>query len=180
MALHNVVIKKQYAAYNIDALNRTAVCDADIDNGCVFKLTSYSENPGEGIVWKAEQAAATDKGLWMATSPEVVYTSVMDGVELRGLTEDPRAFYNIAGHMIDATCLMPKDIIEMTGEGIDGIEEPTNTYLVPAAADYKLAVATAAGTGMSLRKIGTSRLHIGGSGIAKGIVPTYKYEVEIN
>ena len=180
MALHNVVIKKQYAAYNVDAYNRTAVCESDIDNGCVFKLVNYSENPSEGIVWKAEQAAATDKGLWMATSPEIVNTTAMDGVVFRGLTNDPRAFVNVAGSMIDCIRLMPGDIIEMTGEGIDGIEEGTNTYLVPAASDFKLAVATAAGTGLSLRKLGTSRLHIGSAQIAKPIVTTYKYEVEIN
>lgn len=175
---HNVVILKQYAAYNVDAYNRTAVCESDIDNGCVFKLVSYSETEGEGIVWKAEQAAESDKGLWMATSPEVVITKVMDGVEMRNLVTDPRAFVNVAGKMIDATKLIPGDILEMTCEGITGAD--TNNYLVPDASNFKLKANSSAGTGLSLRKIGTSKLHIGDASLVKRPVTTYKYEVEIN
>ena len=182
---HNVVIKKAVAAYNVDSYNRTAVCESDIDNGCIFKLNSYSETDGEGIVWKAEQAAATDKGLWMATSPEVVIISsgeIPTGNEIafRNIVVDPRAFTNIAGKMIDATLLVPGDIIEMTGEGITGIGEPTNTYLVPDTANFALKVATAAGTGLSLRKVGTSILHIGNGSLVKTPVTTYKFVVEIN
>lgn len=175
---HNVVILKQYAAYNVDAYNRTAVCESDIDNGCVFKLASYSETEGEGTVWKAEQAAESDKGLWMAVSPEVVTTKVMDGVEIRNLVSDPRAFVNIAGKMIDAVKLVPGDIIEMTGEGISSID--TNNYLVPDASNFKLKANSAAGTGLSLRKLGKSKLHIGDAALVKKPVTTYKYEVEIN
>lgn len=174
----NVVIKKQYAAYNVDAYNRTAVCTADIDNGCVFKLKSYSTDAAEGIVWKAEQAAATDTGLWMATSPEIVTTKVMDGAEIRGLVSDPRAFTNIKGAMIDAIKLVPGDVIEMTGDGITGID--TAAYLVPDTTGFKLKAATAVGTGLSLRKIGTSTLHIGNASLVKTPVKTYKFEVEVN
>lgn len=175
---HNVVILKQYAAYNVDAYNRTAVCESDIDNGCIFKLTSYSETEGEGTVWKAEQAAESDKGLWMAVSPEVVTTKVMDGVEIRNLVYDPRAFVNIAGKMIDSIKPIPGDIIEMTGEGISGID--TNNYLVPDTSGFKLKANSSAGTGLSLRKIGKSKLHIGDAALVKKPVTTYKYEVEIN
>lgn len=177
---HNVIIKEQYAAYNVDSYNRTVVCEEDVDNGCVFKLTSYSQNDGEKYVWTAEQAAATDTGLWMATSPEVVTINPMDGVEIRNVISDPRAFTNIAGNMIDAIKLMPGDIVSMTGAGIDGIEEETNTYLVPDTTGYKLKVATAAGTGLALKKIGTSRLHIGNAALVKAPVTTYEFEVVNN
>ena len=40
--MYNVVLKKDVQAYNIDALNRTAVCTADVPNGSVFKLDGYS------------------------------------------------------------------------------------------------------------------------------------------
>lgn len=177
---NNVVIKKRYAAYNVDAYNRTVVCSEDVNNGCVFKLKNYSETEGEGIVWKAEQPTATDTGLWMATSPEVVTSKLMDGVEIRGLIDDPRAFTNLKGHMIDAIKLIPGDIIEMTCEGIAGIEQASNTYLVPDTTGFKLKVATAAGSGLALRKIGTSRLHIGNASLVKTPVVTYKFEVEQN
>lgn len=175
----NVVIKTQMQAYNIDAYNRTAVCEEDIENGCVFELNSYSETEGEEMVWKAEKPTAnTAKGLWMATSPEVVITKGYDGAEYKGLTPDPRAFINIAGKMIDATFLAVGDIVEMTAEGITGAD--TNNYLVIDANKFKLKSNASATTGLSLRKVGTSRLHIGQGGIAKSSIPTYKYVVEIN
>ena len=121
MATHNVVIKKRTASFNVDSLNRTAVFTADVDNGCVAVLKAYSETPGEGIVWTAEQAKASDKGLWMATSPEVVITRALDAdeaagmpaIDMKGVINDPRAFYNIKGYMVDMTYLNVGDIIEM-------------------------------------------------------------------
>lgn len=172
---NNVVIKSRVAAYNVDALNRTAVCEADIENGCVFKLTSYSTTDGEGMVWKAEQAAATDTGLWMATSPEVVVIKDAMGVEYKGLSVDPRAFINNAGKMIDATKLQEGDIIEMTAANINNAD--TMDYLVPDTADFKLTGSATAGDGFCLHKIGTSQLHIGGAMIADSHPVTYKYEV---
>lgn len=178
MALYNVLIKSQTASLNIDSYNRSAVCDTDIENGSVFKLSSYSVNPGEGMVWRAEQAATTDKGLWMAASPEVVITKVMDNVEYKGIVEDPRAFINIAGHMIDAFKLAEGDVIEMTGANITGID--TNAYLTPDTTGFKLKAGAAAGTGLTLKKLGTSILHIGNSSLVKTPTKTYKFVVEIN
>lgn len=174
----NIVIKTAVQAYNIDAYNRTAVCEEDLENGSVFELLTYSDDTDtEEMVWKAT-APANLKGLWMATSPEVVITKGYDGAEYKGLTPDPRAFVNYAGRMIDATFLAVGDIIEMTAEGITGAD--TNNYLVAEAGKFQLKAAGAAGTGLSLRKIGTSKLHIGQGGIAKSAIPTYKYVVEVN
>ncbi len=175
---NNVVIKKRVAAYNVDAYNRTAVCDVDVENGCVFKLSAYSTNAGESKVWQAEQATETDKGLWMATSPEVVTIKDAMGVEYRGLTKDPRAFVNVAGRMIDVTKLIPGDIIEMTGANIENIE--SLDYLVPDASGYKLKASASEGTGMCLHKIGTSILHIGDAALVKSHPTTYKFEVVNN
>jgi hypothetical protein len=175
----NVVIKTAVQAYNIDAYNRTAVCSEDIANGSVFELLKYSEADGEEMVWEATAPAAdTAKGLWMATSPEVVITKGFDGSVYKGLTPDPRAFVNIAGHMIDATFLAVGDMIEMTADGIEDAAD--KDYLVVDAGKFTLKAADAATTGLSLRKVGTSRLHIGQAGIAKSAVATYKYVVEIN
>lgn len=175
----NVIIKTQMQAFNIDAYNRTAVCEEDIENGCVFELKEYSTTDGEEMVWKATAPTAnTAKGLWMATSPEVVITKGFDGAEYKGLTPDPRAFVNIAGKVIDATFLAVGDLIEMTADGISDAD--TNNYLVIDPNNFKLKSASAATTGLSLKKVGTGRLHIGQGGIAKSAVPTYKYIVEIN
>lgn len=175
---NNVVIKSRVAAYNVDAYNRTAVCAEDIENGCVFKLTKYSVNEDESMVWQAEQASATDTGLWMATSPEVVIIRDGMGVEYKGLNVDPRAFVNYAGNMIDATKLIPGDIIEMTCANITNAD--TMEYLVPDTANFKLTGSATAGTGLCLHKIGTSILHIGSSMMQDSHPVTYKYVVENN
>ena len=184
---HNVVIKSRTASLNVDAYNRTAVFTADVDNGCVAVLNTYSDKADEGMVWKAEQATATSKGLWMATSPEVVITRVMDGdpstgvpaLDYKGIVNDPRAFYNIAGMMVDMTYLSVGDIIEMTCAGLT-FNPQSDTYLVPDTTGFKLKGAGAAGSGAALRKVGKSYLHIGNAAIAKTPVPTYKFVVEAN
>lgn len=177
---NNVVIKRMVQAYNIDAYNRTAVCDEDLENGSVFKLEEYSDTEGEEMVWKVKKpTAAADKGVWMATSPEVVIIKDAMGNEYKGLTPDPRAFVNIAGKMIDATYLAKGDLIEMTAEGISDAD--TNNYLViGASGGYKLESASAAGDGFALKKVGTSRLHIGDGGLVKKFPVTYIYECENN
>lgn len=184
----NVVQKKQVAAFNVDSYNRMAVCEETIENGCVFKLENYSETPGEGIVWQAEApTTANDAGLWMATSPEVVITTVSSGatgpgapadLQASNIIVDPRFFVNNAGRMIDCIFLKEGDILEMTCDTIADVD--TNDYLVPTAGQFKLTATGSAGTGLSLRKLGTSILHIGSSGMVKGIPVTYKYVVESN
>lgn len=190
MAIHNVLIKCRTASMNIDSLNRTAVCEEDIDNGCVFALKSYSETEGEGMVWKAEKATANEKGLWIATSPEVINTRVFDGdvdskvapLDYRGIVNDPRAFTNHAGSMIDATYLSVGDIYEMTCSGTDfDPDGSSHTHLVPDyGTSFKLKGAASAGTGTALRMIGKSYLHIGNAALVKIPVPTYKFVVEAN
>lgn len=178
MAIHNVVQMKQYAAYNLDQANRTAVATVDLDNGCVFTLKEYSDVAGQGTVWNCEQATATSTMCWMAMAPEVVAVEPVDGLVIRGITPDPRAFTNVANKPFDAVLLYKGDIIEMTGAGINGID--TAEYLVPSAANFMLETATAAGTGLTLHKIGTSRLHIGNAALIKTPVTTYKFEVVNN
>lgn len=175
----NVVIKSAVAALNIDSYNRTAVFTEDVDNGCVAVLKDYSENAGEEMVWKAEQATETSKGLWMATSPEVVITKVMDGIEYKGIVNDPRAFVNLKGHMVDMTFLAVGDIVEMTADGLT-FNPASDNYLVPDTTGFKLKGATAAGDGCALRKIGKSVLHIGNGALVKTPVVTYKFAVEAN
>lgn len=180
----NVVHKRVVAAFNVDSYNTTAVCAQTIDNGCVFKLEQYSTNEGESMVWQAEQATATDLGLWMATSPEVVITRAWEGdavappLDVKNVVRDPRAFRNLAGRVIDCTLLQKGDLIEMTAEGIAGAD--TNDYLVPAAADFMLESAATAGTGLCLQKVDTKWLPIGNAALVKTRVPFYKYKVISN
>lgn len=175
---YNVVIQKQIAAYNVDSYNRSAKADIDVENGSVFKLVQKTGVEGEKVVWKAEQAAAADTGLWMAMSPEIVTVVDAMGVEYRGLNVDPRAYTNTKGRVFDAVLLQKGDIVEMTAEGI--ADADTKDYLVVDPAAMKLKADDAAGNGFALHKIDTDILHIGGAGIMKAHPKTYIYEVVKN
>ena len=168
----NVIIKRSVAATNIDSYNRSAVATVDVPNGSVFSLKEKDANNELLYVVKAPTAA--EKGLWMATSPEVIYVD-----KAHGGSADPRDFVNVAGRAIDATYLVATDIIEMTGEGISGID--TAKYLV-ADTGMTLKAASAAPTagGLALRKIGTGTLKVGDGAIAPATIPTYVFEVEAN
>lgn len=168
---NNVVIKRSVAATNIDSYNRSAVATTDVPNGSVFSLkTKDSTNE---LLYTAVAPKANEKGLWMATSPEVIYVD-----KAHGGSVDPRDFVNIAGRPIDATYLVPTDIIEMTGEGITGIS--TAVYLVADTSMTLKAAATAPTAGLALRKVGTGTLKVGDGAIAPAVVPTYVFEVEAN
>lgn len=170
--MSNVIIKRAVAATNVDSYNRSAVAKVDLPNGSVFALKE--KDATNELLYTVANPTANAKGLWMATSPEVTYVD-----KAHGGTADPRDFVNIAGRAIDATYLAPMDIIEMTGEGITGID--TAKYLV-ADTGTTLKAASAAPTagGLALRKIGTGTLKIGDGAIAPATIPTYVFEVEAN
>lgn len=169
---HNVIIKRAVAGFNVDSYNRTVVADVAMDNGCVFTLSREEAND---LRWTPSiAAAASTTGLWMATSPEVMYVD-----KSAGLSVDPRDFTNKAGKSIDATLLVKGDIIEMTGEGIADIA--TSDYLVAdAGVSFGLKASGSAAEGFTLKKIGTSTLKIGDGAIAPQPVATYVYEVVNN
>lgn len=175
---YNVVMQKQIAAYNVDSYNRSVKADVDVENGSVFKLVAKTGVEGEKVVWKAEQAAATDVGLWMAMTPEIVTVVDVMGVEYRGLNVDPRAYTNTKGRVFDAVLLQKGDLIEMTGEGIADVA--TKEYLVPDTASMKLKADDAAGTGFALHKVDTGILHISGAALMQSHPTTYVYEVVNN
>lgn len=174
----NVVIKRRVAAHNIDALNRSVVATEDIQNGSIFTLGARNTTDAGEEVWKPTKPTAASLGVWMAYSSEIVTTNVTDGDDLslnfRGIVEDPRMFTNVAGITFNAFKPQVGDIIEMT-QG----QDTSGEYLV-AGTDYALTIASAAGTGFAMKKIGTGILHIGTPGLNKTPVKTYIYEVEAN
>lgn len=168
----NVVIKRRVAATNVDSYNRSAIATTKLPNGSVFSLKE--KDATNELCYVAKAPVANEKNLWMATSPEVIYVD-----KTHGGSADPRDFENIAGRPIDATLLVPTDIIEMSGEGITGID--TAKYLVADTGMVLKAAATApTAGGLALRKIGTGTLKIGDGAIAPAVIPTYVFEVESN
>lgn len=79
MANKAILIQNSVQAMNIDALNRSAIGSADIDNGNIFYLASKSSTAGEGEVWTATQPA-TASGLKLSLSLlGTTYISIADG-----------------------------------------------------------------------------------------------------
>ena len=165
---HNVFIKRQVAAFNVDSLNRSVTVSADIDNGTPLAMGTRT-----GLsLWTATKLTTDAEEVWVACAPEVNYAT-----KTKSESSDPRDYYNVAGKAFDVIRLTENDIVEMTGEG--------NTVLYPATSDFAhitangwTGAAAAPSAGIYLAKVGTDILHIGDGAIAPAPVTTYIYEVK--
>lgn len=173
---HNILIQDTAAAKNIDSLNRSVIGSADIDNGNAIILASKSSTAGEGEVWVATQPATGSlTGLWLAYEPEVVVT-VSGNSKYKGIDPDVRNFYNVSGTVFSAFKPRVGDILTMTDDGITGTKG-SNTHIVATNAQYKLAWASAAISGLSLKLLKTSYISVGGGSIGASRVTSYQFEV---
>lgn len=180
--MYDVLIKSGYAALNVDNWNRTVVCEEDVPNGAVFALSEYSTDADSKIVWKAGKPAADAKNLWMASSPEVVITTLPDGTELKGIDNNIRDFVNIKGHPIDAFKLIEDDVITIVPSEANATAMATAKFLIPDTTKFafkaKTETATAAPTaGMYLKALGATTAHIGDGNLVKKAVTAYKFVV---
>ena len=82
-------------------------------------------------------------GMWMAGTPEVPVVVSASGNKYKGLSNDPREFYNIAGEIIDAFQPQKGDLITLTDDALGG-SKLTNTYVVATNGTYELTWAAAA------------------------------------
>lgn len=176
--MYDVLIKSGYAALNVDNWNRTVVCEEDVPNGAVFALSEYSTDADSKIVWKAGKPAADAKNLWMASSPEVVITTLPDGTELKGIDNNIRDFVNIKGHPIDAFKLIEDDVLTIVPDE-KNTTMATAKYLVPDAGKFalKAETTTAPTAGMYLKALGATTAHIGDGNLVKKAVTAYKFVV---
>jgi len=74
-----VLVQDAVQAMNIDALNRSAVCAANVDNGNIFYLATKSTTAGEGEVWTATQPATGSGLLCSFKLVGTTYISIADG-----------------------------------------------------------------------------------------------------
>ena len=180
--MYDVLIKSGYAALNVDNWNRTVVCEEDVPNGAVFALSEYSTDADSKIVWKAGKPATDAKNLWMASSPEVVITTLPDGTELKGIDNNIRDFVNIKGHPIDAFKLIEDDVLTIVPSEANATAMATAKFLIPDTTKFafkaKTETATAAPTaGMYLKALGATTAHIGDGNLVKKAVTAYKFVV---
>lgn len=114
---NTVLVQTQCTAMNVDAYNRVGVATVDVPNGTPLVCGTVSENEGQKHVFSVTPAAAVQKGLWMAYSPEVVATQSAQNNDLqyKGIDLDPRDFTNVAKKPFDMFYPQPMvDLIQVT------------------------------------------------------------------
>lgn len=175
---HNILIENAVASQNVDAWNRSAVAEVDVDNGNIVILSGLSATAGEGEVWSALTPSTSDglTGVWMVYQPELVES----GTRLyRGLDPDPRNFYIPAGTVF--SCFKPQlgDIVTMTADGLAGTKS-TNTFVNATNSTGGLKPvwgSTQTASVFSMKLLETTYISIGTGAIDSQRVTAYKFAV---
>jgi hypothetical protein len=144
MADHGVLLKKACASIDVGSYNRFAMAGSavDLDNGNVFRLDTENTagTSGYSEVWDvtAPSLSGSTLGcLWMASQDGV--NLLVDGVlEYRGLSDDPRKFYNVGAKVFTAFKPQIGDIIEISADAISNTRT-AETFLNAADAAYEMA-----------------------------------------
>ena len=111
------LIESMIQAKNIDALNRSAISEIDVDGGCLVALTAPTVK-GEDRWTASVPTTGALGGLWIAYNPSVKYTEV-NGKMYAGLSADPRDYTNIKNHTFDAFKPKVGDEIIVTIDDVD-------------------------------------------------------------
>lgn len=179
MANYGVVILNDVRATNVNALNRNVKAVVDVENGSVLKLGALSGVSGEGEVFIAGTPASGNlTGLYMAYTPEIVSVVSATGKKFRGLTSDPREFYNVSGEVFNAFKPEIGDIITISTDGIGGTKS-SNTFIVATDGQLKLQWASAAVSGLSLKLLATTYVTIADGSIGNNTGRTTAYQFEV-
>ncbi len=134
MATHGVFLASRMRSQNVDALNRNAIAEVDIDNGMAVTLGDLSENSSESQVFKATLANAGETGLWIVDEPiEPFARDELNGEYSVGI-KDPRKFYNPAGKVFAVRKLEGGDIFKISSNLVEG--EVNNYVIVSAEGKY--------------------------------------------
>lgn len=174
-----VVVKNNVMATDVQSMNRTAVSNANIENGSVFLLNAGQES-GSDRYTVVQPTTGNLSGLYMAATPEIVEIRTSSGLAYR-VGENPQDFINYAGQSIDAFKLNVGDVVTLTADAMSAAMA-SNTFAVAQNANYKLLPATAAISGLSLKLIETTYIAIGSGqpSVTASRVTAYKFEVVAN
>lgn len=176
MAYHGLLNMDAMQAMNVDALNRSAIGSADLDNGNAVVLATVSSTAGEGEVWTATQpATATLAGCWIVADPEVVVT----GAKYKGLDPDPRNFFVPSGQVFRAVKPQLGDIVELNAEAFTAGAGAGSAYANLEDGSYKFIWAAGVGGGLSLKLIGTTYISLADGSIGTQRVTMYKFVVVV-
>jgi hypothetical protein len=176
---HGILNLTAVKSMNVDALNRSAVGAADLDNGNVVNLLTLSATTGESEVFTASKplsAGGLLVDLWMVAQPEVVVTYSGNSA-YKGLDPDVRNFYVKTGEIFRAIKPVVGDIVELSADALGGTKN-ANTFVVATNNTYQLTWAASAVSGLSLSLVGTSYVSLadGAIGSTQRTV-MYKFQV---
>ena len=184
MTTYAILIQNRVAAMNVDAYNRSAIAGSDVDlqNGSVFRLDTLEAGSSGCEVWAVTAPAtstSTLNNLWMAYSPEV--NTLVSGTKMyRGLSPDPRDFYNAGAYVFDAFKPQVGDIVTLTADAFTSAIS-SNTYLNAANGVYTLTPgASQTASALSLQLIDTTYVSLADGSISTQRVTAYKFVVLAN
>lgn len=158
ITLNNPVVHgMKYAAQNVDAYVRSAVCEQEVTNGTLVTLDGFDPD-AQGYVFKATVVTSdTAQDVWMVREPEVP-KDVCGNMYI-----DPRAFSIAAGKTFDVVKLIPGDIFKMSKDEFTTVPAVnTTTYAYPTTGGKLVANATATGkTGLVLKLVVPEQYNVG-------------------
>lgn len=158
MATHGVFIASRMQSQNVDALNRNAVSESNLDNGMAVVLGALSNEADKSQVFVATlPTGATAKGLWIVDEPAEPHAYDELGEEYSVGAKDPRKFYIPAGKVFAVRKPQVGDIFKISADMISG--EANN--FINVANTGKYAFAEAQGTGFAAKVIENSYISIG-------------------
>ena len=154
---NTVLVLSRIAADNVDAYNRSAICDTDVMNGTVVTLeTGFSETAGKEFVWTATPLGDAGKHAqyWMACAPEV--NVLADGTLLyKGISVDPRNYTNVKNVEFDVFSLQIGDCVQISTPFFANAQDPATIGATAKYVEYtagtgwkSVAEATSAYTGL--------------------------------
>ncbi len=158
MAKHGVFIASRMQSQNIDALNRNAVSESNLDNGMAVILGDLSSETDKSQVFIATLPTdATVKGLWIVDEPAKPNAYDELGGEYSVGIKDPRKFYIPSGKVFAVRKPQVGDIFKISADMISG---DANSF-INVANTGKYVFAEAQGTGFTAKVIENSYISIG-------------------
>ena len=138
---NTVLVLSRIAADNVDAYNRSAICDTDVMNGTVVTLENgFSKTAGKEFVWTATPLDDANKHAqyWMACAPEV--NVLADGTLLyKGISVDPRNYTNVKNVEFDVFSLQIGDCVQISTPFFASKQDPG---IIPKANFVEYTVGT--------------------------------------
>jgi hypothetical protein len=170
---YGFMIEKRISAKDVEALNRTAVADADIDGGALVSLGAFAD----GRFTATKATAGT--GLWMAYNPSEHFTKVGDKF-FAGFSKDPRDYTNLATRSFDVFKPQVGDIVGLTDGNLAASQTvAVDKYLEQGANGYTVKDAATTAT-TSLKVIAIENLPFPQAGIGMENAKLYVCEVAQN